>query len=68
MHELVTRLGHQYPGDNGIFAPFFLNCVRLQPGEALFLSANEPHAYLAGDVIHLGSAISLSVLSSIDTA
>jgi len=51
IRKLVVRLGGQYPGDVGIFMPFFLNCLRLQPGEALFLSANEPHAYLSGDCI-----------------
>jgi mannose-6-phosphate isomerase len=49
--SLVVRLSQQYPGDVGIFAPFFLNCVRISPGEAMFLAANEPHAYLSGDIL-----------------
>jgi len=48
---LIARLHSQYPGDVGIFAPFFLNCFQLFPGEAIFLGPNEPHAYLAGDCI-----------------
>ena len=27
---------------------YFLNLVVLQPGEAVYMAANEPHAYLAG--------------------
>merc|ERR1712159_910679 len=49
-HELITRLHTQYPGDIGCFCPFFLNHITLQPGEAVFLAANEPHAYLSGDL------------------
>ncbi|WP_225840429.1 mannose-6-phosphate isomerase, class I [Streptomyces sp. NK08204] len=41
-------LGHHYPGDPGVIAAMLLNHVRLQPGEALFLGAGVPHAYLSG--------------------
>lgn len=30
---------------------FFLNVVRLQPGQAMFLGANQIHAYLSGDCV-----------------
>ena len=46
---LAVRLAGQFPGDIGVFAPFLLNFLRLQPGEAIFLAANEPHAYVSGD-------------------
>ncbi|XP_044306437.1 mannose-6-phosphate isomerase isoform X1 [Varanus komodoensis] len=49
--ELLLRLHSQYPGDIGCFAIYFLNRVLLQPGECMFLGANEPHAYLYGDCI-----------------
>ena len=48
---LVLRLYEQYPGDVGVFAAFFLNYIQLKPGEAIYLDANEPHAYVAGDII-----------------
>eukprot|EP00658_Telonema_sp_P-2_P036206 TRINITY_DN26236_c0_g1_i4.p1 TRINITY_DN26236_c0_g1~~TRINITY_DN26236_c0_g1_i4.p1 ORF type:complete len:347 (+),score=69.56 TRINITY_DN26236_c0_g1_i4:286-1326(+) len=48
--QLIQRLSFQYPGDIGCFCPFLLNYVTLQPGEAMFLAANEPHAYLSGDL------------------
>lgn len=41
-------LAHHYPGDPGVIAAMLLNHVRLQPGEALFLGAGVPHAYLDG--------------------
>ncbi|MFF3412217.1 mannose-6-phosphate isomerase, class I [Streptomyces sp. NPDC002742] len=41
-------LAHHYPGDPGVIAAMLLNHVRLQPGEALFLGAGIPHAYLNG--------------------
>lgn len=49
--HLVLRLEKQYPTDVGVIATFFLNHVKLAPGEALFLGANEPHAYIFGECI-----------------
>jgi mannose-6-phosphate isomerase len=37
-----------YPEDPGAIAALLLNDVRLQPGEALYLGAGVPHAYLSG--------------------
>lgn len=51
MGELVLRLNNQFPGDVGCFVVYFLNRIVLQPGEAMFLGANEPHAYLDGNCI-----------------
>lgn len=48
---LVLRLEKQYPDDVGVIAAFFLNYVKLNPGEALYLGANEPHAYISGECI-----------------
>ncbi|KAF5362294.1 hypothetical protein D9756_002049 [Leucocoprinus leucothites] len=47
--DLVLKLNLQFPGDIGVFCPFLLNYVVLQPGEAIFLGAGEPHAYLYGE-------------------
>ncbi|MFJ9967827.1 mannose-6-phosphate isomerase, class I [Streptomyces avermitilis] len=41
-------IAHHYPGDPGMIAAMLLNYVQLQPGEALFLGAGVPHAYLNG--------------------
>ncbi|MCC0097888.1 mannose-6-phosphate isomerase, class I [Streptomyces flavotricini] len=41
-------LVHHFPGDPGVIAAMLLNHVRLQPGEAMFLGAGVPHAYLDG--------------------
>jgi mannose-6-phosphate isomerase len=48
---LVLRLIGEYGDDIGCFCPYLLNYVTLQPGEAVFLGANEPHAYLSGDCV-----------------
>jgi mannose-6-phosphate isomerase len=47
--SLAVRLASQFSGDIGVFAPFLLNFMRLKPGDAIFLAANEPHAYISGD-------------------
>ncbi|KKY23438.1 putative mannose-6-phosphate class i [Phaeomoniella chlamydospora] len=49
--ELIVRLNGQFPGDIGLFVMFFLNYVRLSPGEAMFLKADDIHAYISGDII-----------------
>ncbi|XP_050099378.1 mannose-6-phosphate isomerase [Anopheles aquasalis] len=45
--RLVTDFGH----DVGVLSIFFLNVLRLKPGEAIYLAANVPHAYLDGDCV-----------------
>ena len=49
--ELFLRLHDQYPGDVGCFVIFFLNHLKLSPGQAMFLGPNVPHAYLSGDCV-----------------
>ncbi|PTL81027.1 mannose-6-phosphate isomerase, class I [Vitiosangium sp. GDMCC 1.1324] len=44
----AVRLGELYPGDPGVIGALLLNLVRLQPGEAIYLSAGNLHAYLHG--------------------
>jgi mannose-6-phosphate isomerase len=44
----VRTLHDAYPGDVGVFSPLMLNFLYLLPGEAVFLSAGQPHAYLEG--------------------
>lgn len=45
---LITALSGQYPGDVGLFAPLLLNVITLQPGQAMYLDACTPHAYIRG--------------------
>lgn len=54
--ELVTRSHAQFGPDYGLFVLLFLNYVTLQPGEAMFLQADDVHAYLSGDVIECMAA------------
>ncbi|GAA5796239.1 hypothetical protein HPULCUR_001609 [Helicostylum pulchrum] len=50
--KLLVRLDQQYPGgDVGVFSSLLLNYISMEPGQAIFLGANEPHAYLSGDCV-----------------
>ncbi|KDQ65129.1 hypothetical protein JAAARDRAFT_146519 [Jaapia argillacea MUCL 33604] len=51
VQDLVLRLNDQFPDDIGVFCAFMLNYVKLEPGEAIFLAAGEPHAYVTGDIM-----------------
>ncbi|KAL7980401.1 hypothetical protein Chor_014730 [Crotalus horridus] len=70
--ELLLRLHSQYPGDIGCFVIYFLNQMKLQPGDCMFLGANEPHAYLYGGEFlqrkQIPSSIKLYLISAIDSA
>lgn len=46
--DLMIRLDGQFPGDIGLFVSFLLNYVKLEVGEAMFLKADDIHAYLSG--------------------
>lgn len=54
--KLVCTLNEQFPGDVGVFCTFILNVVELQPGQAMFLGANEPHAYIHGNIVECMAA------------
>ncbi|MFE2432478.1 mannose-6-phosphate isomerase, class I [Streptomyces sp. NPDC059373] len=47
-YAAYVSIAQSYPGDPGVIAAMLLNYVRLQPGEALYLGAGIPHAYLNG--------------------
>jgi mannose-6-phosphate isomerase len=47
----ILRLAQQFPNDAGAMAPLFLNYLLMAPGESFFMAANEPHAYVAGEII-----------------
>jgi len=49
----MDKLHRAYPGDVGMLAPILLNLVELNPGEALYISPGELHAYLGGTGIEL---------------
>jgi len=51
LQKLIMDLAQLYPGDPGVFAPFFLNYLKLNPGEGVFLKPNKLHAYLKGECI-----------------
>lgn len=51
LSELVQRCNSQFPADIGLFNLFFLNIVKLNPGDAMYLKADDIHAYISGDII-----------------
>lgn len=52
-YRWVERLAAQFGADRGVAAPLYLNCLRLEPGEAMFLPAGTLHAYLEGTGVEL---------------
>ncbi|MFJ4186876.1 mannose-6-phosphate isomerase, class I [Kitasatospora sp. NPDC089509] len=48
-----ARLAEEHPGDPGLLAALLLNHVRLTAGQALYLDAGVPHAYLRGTGVEL---------------
>jgi mannose-6-phosphate isomerase len=56
VERLIMRLHDQFPGDVGCFVVYFLNDLRLSPGQALFLGPNVPHAYISGNMVECMAA------------
>jgi len=52
----VRQLASHYPGDPSVAVTLLLNHVKLQPGEALHLTAGNLHGYLRGSGIELMQA------------
>ncbi|KHE02255.1 mannose-6-phosphate isomerase [Pantoea stewartii] len=46
--QTIHEIAEYYPDDSGLFSPLLLNVITLQPGQAMFLFAETPHAYLHG--------------------
>lgn len=42
-----------FPNDIGLLSPFILNTIELAPGEAMFLYAETPHAYVKGAALEV---------------
>ncbi|MGF1736035.1 mannose-6-phosphate isomerase, class I [Photobacterium satsumensis] len=51
--ELIAAFAKEYPSDVGLFAPLMLNVIELEAGEAMYLDAETPHAYLEGTGIEV---------------
>ncbi len=51
--DYVTEFKRHYPQDIGLLSPLFLNTVELAPGEAMFLHAETPHAYVQGTALEI---------------
>ena len=56
LDETFVRIHSQFPGDIGCWMVYFMNLIRLSPGEGLFMAPNEPHAYISGDCVEIMAA------------
>lgn len=54
--ECLTQLVSHYPGDPGVLVSLLLHHVRLASGEAIYLGAQQLHAYLSGIAIEVMAA------------
>ncbi|WP_018179050.1 mannose-6-phosphate isomerase, class I [Jongsikchunia kroppenstedtii] len=51
--KTVLQLGEAYPGDPGVLAALLLNRIHLNPGQGIFMSAGNLHAYLSGSAVEI---------------
>ncbi|XP_055612425.1 mannose-6-phosphate isomerase [Uranotaenia lowii] len=51
LDDLFLQLYKDFSTDVGLLSIYFLNVLQLKPGQAIYLPANVPHAYLSGDCI-----------------
>lgn len=51
--EYIEHFSSFYPSDIGGLAPLMFNTIELQPGEAMFLYAETPHAYVSGTALEI---------------
>lgn len=55
--SLLVRCNNDFPLDVGLFCGgLMLNYVELNAGEAMFLAAKVPHAYISGDIVECMAA------------
>lgn len=49
--KLVLEMNKKYPGDVGVLSIFFLKLHSLHKGQAMYIPAGVPHAYLKGNIV-----------------
>lgn len=48
LRKLFLKLYQEFPNDIGCFSIFFFNYLILQPGDAIYIGEDTPHAYFSG--------------------
>lgn len=51
--DFIKKIQRQYSNDIGMLAPLYLNCLVLEPDEAIYLPAGVLHAYIEGTALEL---------------
>lgn len=54
--NVITRCHGEFGADYGLFVLFLCNYVTMAPGEAMFLRADDIHAYISGDIVECMAA------------
>ena len=49
----LLKIGVDYPEDICVLAPIFLNYIKLDPGQAMYIESGEVHSYLQGEAVEL---------------
>jgi mannose-6-phosphate isomerase len=49
--KLFLEMNEKYPGDVGLLSIFFLKLFTLKKGQAMYIPAGVPHAYLKGNIV-----------------
>lgn len=52
-YHYIREFMQHYQDDIGLLSPLILNTIELEPGEAMFLHAETPHAYVQGTGLEL---------------
>lgn len=52
-YSIIKEIAKKYPNDSGLFSVLLLNIIELLPGQAMFLKAETPHAYLKGTGVEI---------------
>lgn len=55
-HQAYNTVVREYPGDAGVLLSLFLDVLRLQPGESIYVPAGVPHSYIEGTGLEVMTA------------
>ena len=53
--SVFLHVSTQYPGDKGLWLIYFLNIIKLNRSQSIFLEPNTPHCYIYGEAVEVMS-------------
>jgi len=51
--RIFLRLAERHPADAAVFMAYVLRCVKLEPGDAVYIGPNVPHCYVEGEGVEV---------------